>query len=114
MPISSILTPKKEVKDHGKETKELERQKTMKINIDDEKMEITCDTANDWQKLKDKLRIKTNVSRAEKQPATVSYLSYEAAGARYERIIERIAIVSLIDTIIAVAALIWTAGKSKR
>lgn len=50
----------------------------------------------------------------EKQPAMVSYLAYEAAGARYERIIERIAIVGLIDTIIAAAALIWAAGKTKR
>ncbi len=50
----------------------------------------------------------------EKQPAMVSYLSYEAAGARYERIIERMAIVSVIDTLIAASALIWAAGKAKR
>jgi len=48
-----------------------------------------------------------------KQPAMVSYLAYEAAGARYERIIERIAIVSLIDTVITAVALAWIIGKRK-
>ncbi len=50
----------------------------------------------------------------QRQPAMVSYLSYEAAGARYERIIERMAIVSLMDTVILAAALIWVTVKSRK
>ncbi len=78
----------------------------MKFNFDDENMVISCDNSNDWDELKSELGIKAQDQDAqadEKPPAQVSLLAFEAAGAQYERTIERLSILMVAESAIFVA-----------